>query len=337
MGTSEAVPQANAKGERPRGHALKAAAGRFRITTELTLLVINIVIFAALALSTNTFLSAYNVGNIFRQASIIGIIAISSTLVIISGGIDLSVGSVAGLSAMISAVLMSADRANMPMLPAILISIAAGTAVGLYHGFIIYEIRLPPFIATLGSLFVIRGIIKLISGAQTISRLPKPFTDFAQADVLGVPALVLVWLAVAAITHFVLTSTRFGRNVYVIGSSQEVARLSGIRMRLNVYGIYVLAAFLCALGGVLLSSRLSSAVPTIGQGYELTAIAAAVIGGASLSGAQGSVLGTVLGTLLMGTITNAGIHLEIDPFLMQSITGALLTIAVVIDQVRRRR
>ena len=116
-----------------------------------------------------------------------------------------------------------------------------------------------------------------------------------------------------------------------------MARLSGIRMRLNVYGIYVMAAFLCSLAGVLISSRLSSAVPTIGQGYEMTAIAAAVIGGASLSGAQGSVLGTVLGTLLMGIITNAGIHLEIDPFLMQSITGALLTIAVVIDQVRRRR
>jgi ribose transport system permease protein len=310
---------------------------RFKITTELTLLLINIAIFAAMTLLTDTFLSAYNISNLFRQVSIIGIVAISSTLVIISGGIDLSVGSIVGLTAMISAVLMSSDHNNMSMLPALLISLAAGTLVGVYHGLIIYEVRLPPFIATLGSMFVVRGIVKLISGAQTIARLPEAFTDFARLDLLGVPALVVFWLIIAVITTFVLRNTRFGRNIYVIGSSQEVARLSGIRMRLNVYGIYILAAFLCSIAGILLSSRLSSAVPTGGTGYELTAIAAAAIGGASLSGAKGSVLGTVLGTLLMGLITNAGVHLNIDPFLMQSITGALLTIAVVIDQLRQRR
>jgi len=301
------------------------------------LLIINIVIIIILAFLTESFFTAYNIGNIFKQASIIGIVAISSTIVIISGGIDLSVGSIAGLSAMISAVLMSQDRANMDPLPAILIALAAGTCIGLYHGFIIYEIKIPPFIATLGSMFVIRGIVKLISGAQTIARLPNSYTDFAQIVLFAIPALVMVWLFVAFIIHLVLRYTRFGRNIYVIGSSQEVARLSGIPMRLNVYSIYILAAFLCALAGVLLSSRLASAVPTGGTGYELTAIAAAVIGGASLSGARGSVLGTVLGTLLMSLITNAGVHLEINPFLMQSITGALLTVAVVIDQIRQRR
>jgi ribose transport system permease protein len=257
--------------------------------------------------------------------------------VIISGGIDLSVGSIVGLTAMISAVLMSEDRASMSILPSILIALSAGTIVGLYHGFIIYDIKIPPFIATLGSMFVIRGIVKLISGAQTIARLPDSFTDFSQLILIGIPALVMVWFLVAVVIHLVLRFTRFGRNIYVIGSSQEVARLSGIPMRLNIYGIYILAAFLCSLAGILLSSRLSSAVPTGGTGYELTAIAAAVIGGASLSGAKGSVIGTVLGTLLMSLITNAGVHLEINPFLMQSITGALLTIAVVIDQVRQRK
>jgi ribose transport system permease protein len=186
-------------------------------------------------------------------------------------------------------------------------------------------------------MFVVRGIVKLISGAQTIARLPESFTDFARVDVLSIPALVIFWLVIAVIMSFLLRKTRFGRNTYVIGSSQEVARLSGIRMRLNVYGIYILAALLCSIAGVLLSARLSSAVPTGGSGYELTAIAAAAIGGASLSGARGSVLGTVLGTLLMGLISNAGVHLNIDPFLMQSITGALLTIAVVIDQLRQRK
>jgi ribose/xylose/arabinose/galactoside ABC-type transport system permease subunit len=325
------------KSEPPGKLASQSGHRKFRFTTEMLLLAINVAIFIVMALLTDTFLTAYNVGNIFRQSAVIGIIAISSTVVIISGGIDLSVGSLAGLSAMITAVLMSDTRGNMAILPAILIAVAAGTAVGLYHGFIIYDVRLPPFIATLGSMIVIRGIIKLISGAQTISGLPLAFTDFARLDILGIPALVVVWLIVVAAITFVLRQTRFGRNIFVIGSSQEVARLSGIEMRLNVYGIYVLAAFLCSIAGVLLSARLSSAVPTIGQGYEMTAIAAAAIGGASLSGARGSVLGTVLGTLLMALISNAGIHLEIDPFLMQSITGALLTIAVVIDMLRQRR
>jgi ribose transport system permease protein len=310
---------------------------RFRLSTELVLLLINIIIILVLSLITDSFFTPYNVGNIFKQASIIGIVAISSTIVIISGGIDLSVGSIVGLTAMISAVLMSEDRASMSILPSILIALSAGTIVGLYHGFIIYDIKIPPFIATLGSMFVIRGIVKLISGAQTIARLPDSFTDFSQLILIGIPALVMVWFLVAVVIHLVLRFTRFGRNIYVIGSSQEVARLSGIPMRLNIYGIYILAAFLCSLAGILLSSRLSSAVPTGGTGYELTAIAAAVIGGASLSGAKGSVIGTVLGTLLMSLITNAGVHLEINPFLMQSITGALLTIAVVIDQVRQRK
>jgi ribose transport system permease protein len=301
------------------------------------LILVNVTIFTGMSLVTDTFLSPFNIGNLFRQSAIIGIVAISSTVVIISGGIDLSVGSLAGLSAMVAAVLMSTTLVGMPILPAILMALVAGTIAGVYHGFIIHDVRLPPFIATLGSMFVVRGIVKLISGAQTIAHLPEAYTEFALAEFLGIPALVVVWLTVAALVHMVLNYTRFGRNVYVIGSSQEVARLSGIRMRANVYGVYVLAAFLCALAGVLLTSRLASAVPTGGQGYELTAIAAAVIGGASLSGARGSVLGTVLGTLLMGLIANAGVHLNIDPFLLQSITGALLTVAVVLDMLRQRR
>lgn len=300
----------------------------------MVLLAINLVIFIFMSLSSDSFFTQYNISNIFRQSSIIGIVAISSTLIIISGGIDLSVGSIVGLSAMVSAVLMSHSYYDMGIWTGILAAIGSGVAVGIYHGFIIYDVKLPPFIATLGSMFVVRGIVKLISGAQTIAKLPGSFTAFSKADVLGIPALVIVWLSIAVLIHCVLRYTTFGRNIYVIGSSREVARLSGVRMRMNIYAIYILAGLLCAIAGLMLSSRISSAVPTGGSGYELTAIAAAVIGGASLSGARGSVLGTVLGTLLMGLITNVGVHLSIDPFLMQSITGALLTIAVVIDQFR---
>ena len=317
--------------------AILAALRQMGWSTEFTLLAVNLFIILVMSIVTDTFFSAYNIGNLFKQASITGIIAISSTIVIISGGIDLSVGSLTGLTAMVAAVTMSSDRMHMPIVPALLITLAVGTSVGVYHGFIIHEVRLPPFIATLGSMIVLSGVVKLVSQAQTISRLPTAFTGFAEAAPLGIPTLVIAWLFVAVIGHFILRYTRFGRNVYVIGSSPEVARLSGIRMRLNIYGIYLLAAFLCAFAGIILTSRLAAAVPTGGSGYVFPAISAAVIGGASLSGAKGSVAGTVLATFLMTLISNAGIHLEIDPFVMDIVTGALLTVAVVIDQLRQRR
>jgi ribose/xylose/arabinose/galactoside ABC-type transport system permease subunit len=307
------------------------------VSTELLLLALILAILIFMRLTTDTFFSAYNIGNLFKASAIAGIIAISSTFVIITGGIDLSVGSIAGLTAMISAVLMSSERMGWPILPAVIIAIIIGTSIGFYHGFMIYDFRLPPFIATLGTMFIVRGVVELISQAQTISGLPESFNDFSQASLFGIPWLVIVWLGLAIIGQVVLHYTHFGRNAYVIGSSQEVARLSGIRMRLNVYGVYILAAFLCSVAGVLLTSRINSAVPTGGQGYELTAIAAAVVGGASLSGARGSVIGTVLGTFLITLITSAGVHLKIDPFVMQIVTGALLTIAVVADQLRQRR
>jgi ribose transport system permease protein len=310
---------------------------RFAFSTELVLLLIIVGIVVGMSIATDTFISTYNVTNIFRQAAIGGIIAISSTFVIISGGIDLSVGSITGLAAMMVCVLMSSDHVGLSPWIAVPLTILACTVIGFYHGFIIYDIKLPPFIATLGSMIVIRGIVKLISQAQTISGLPHGFTDIARSGVLGVPWIVIVWVVMIIIAAFVLKRTQFGRNIFVLGSSHEVARLSGIRMKVNIYAVYVVAAFLCSIAGVLLAARLSSAIPTGGSGYEMDAIAAAVIGGASLSGAKGSVLGTVLGTLLMTLITNAGVHLNIDPFIMEIITGALLTIAVVIDQFRQRK
>jgi ribose transport system permease protein len=308
----------------------------FKITTEITLLAIIIVIMAVMAFATDSFFTAYNITNLFKQASIIGIIAIASTLVIISAGIDLSVGSLTGTVAMLVAVFTSQSRLGLPVLPSIFISILAGTLVGVYHGFIIHEVRLPPFIATLGSMLVLSGVMKYVSQAQTIAKLPESLTSFANGNIFGMSNLLIVWMIVAVVIHIVLNYTSFGRNIYVIGSSQEVARLSGIRMRLNMYVIYMLAAFLVSIAGILLTSRLSAAIPTGGSGYEMTAIASAVIGGASLSGAMGSVPGTVLGTILMTLITNAGVHLKIDPFVMQIVQGALLTVAVVIDQLRQR-
>jgi ribose/xylose/arabinose/galactoside ABC-type transport system permease subunit len=312
-------------------------SGRFKLSTELILLFIIFGISTILSLTTKSFLSTYNITNIFRQTAIIGIIAIASTFVIISGGIDLSVGSIAGLSAMLAAVLMSSKYFGLSPFIAIPITILVGTLIGFYHGFMIYDLKIPPFIATLGSMFIIRGVVKMISQAQTISNLPTQFAQFARANILGIPWLVIIWILLILLAAFVLKKTQFGRNIFVLGSSNEVARLSGIRMRLNTYAVYIVAAFLCSIAGVLLTARLSSAIPTGGSGYELDGIAAAVIGGASLSGAMGSVFGTALGAILMTLITNAGIHLNVNSFVMEIVSGALLTIAVVIDQFRQRK
>jgi ribose transport system permease protein len=306
----------------------------FRLNkTEKTIMLLILVLFIILSITTDQFLSLYNITNIFKQASVIGIIAIGALVVIISAGIDLSVGSITGLSAMVVALLMK--NVGLPISLSIIIAMLFGTLAGLYNGVVIYGAKLPPFIATLGSMTMIRGAIKLMSDGKMVPQLPDAFKNFGQGDTFGVPNIVYVWAAVIIVTTIILTRTQFGRNVYVIGSSQEVAKLSGINMKLNIYAIYTLTGFLCSLAGILLSSRLGSAVPTGGTGYEMSGIAATVIGGASLSGAQGTVLGTVLGTILMTLITNGGVHLGINPFIMEILTGVIITIAVALDMSKK--
>ena len=175
----------------------------------------------------------------------------------------------------------------------------------------------------------------MLSQGRTITNIPRPFTQFAQSTVLGVPSLFIVSVVVAIVGIFILNRTQFGRNVYAIGSSKEVARLSGINMRLNTYGIYVLSAALSSLAGILMTSRLASGIPTSGQGDEMDAIASVVIGGASLAGAEGSILGTMIGALIMATLRNGFNLLGIDPFWMRIAIGILIVLAVFVDQFRK--
>lgn len=313
----------------------KIKKSRFFAGTEFSLILIIVGLFLVFTFATDGFFSEYNLTNILKQASIVGIIAVAATLVIISGGIDLSVGSITGMSAVLSAIFMS--QMQMPIVFAIILSIAAGGVLGLYNGVIIKEFRITPFIATLGSMTIIRGLIKIISGAKTIVGVDPGFAEFSNNTVIGIPNLAIVWIGVVVLAYLLLRYTQFGRNIYVIGCGEEVAKLSGINLRANIYGIYTVAGILCGIAGVLLTSRINSAVPTGGQGYEMKSIAAAVIGGASLAGGRGSVVGTLLGSLLMVLIDNGGIQMGINPFIMEVSTGALITIAVIIDQFRNRK
>lgn len=301
---------------------------------ETTIIIVYAVLFILFSIAIRGFFTANNLSNLVRQTSINGVVALGMTVVIISGGIDLSVGSVVGFSGMLAAILMAWLGMSTPL--AVIIAVIAGTLVGVINGILIYDGKVPPFIATLGTMTVFRGVIMLISGARMVSGLPSSFVNFAQKNIMGMPSLFVTWLVMIIISAFVMSKTRFGRNTYAIGSNLEAARLSGINIRINMYTIYGYSALMSSIAGIMLLSRLANGVPTAGNGYELDAIAAAVIGGASLSGAEGSVIGTVLGAMLMSTLRNAGDLLGIDPFILQILIGVLIVVAVLIDQIKKQ-
>lgn len=303
--------------------------------TEVSLIAIIVIIFLAASFGTDNFFTEYNLTNVLKQCSIIGVISVSATFIIITGGIDLSCGAICGMSTLIVA--LGQAKWGMSVLVSILLALLVSVVCGIYNAVIIQEFGVPPFIATLGSMTILRGLIKVIGNASTIAGLDKKFGQFASESIFHVPKLAIIWVIVVILAFLVLRYTTFGRNLYVLGSGQEVARLSGVSIRKVIYMTYGVAGFLCGIAGIMLASRINSSVPTAGNGYEMNAIAASVIGGASLSGAKGSIVGTALGTILMTLIDNAGIQFGINSFVMEISTGVLITIAVIIDQLKNKK
>ena len=303
------------------------------LKTEMLLVGILVILFIFFSVTSPVFLKTDTLMKLLKQASIYGIIAIGMVFVITSSGIDISVGSVVGLSGIIVSMCM---LSGMGVMVSILIAILASVLVGLFNGVLVFDANVPPFIATMASMTIVRNIILLITGAKTISGLPKGFTAIAAGSVFGVPNLFLAWFAIILMSFFISKKTVFGRNIYSYGSNKEAARLSGINTRVTVYGVYVFCAVVCGIAGILLTSRLGNGVPTSGDGYELDAISAAVVGGASLDGGEGSVIGTVLGAMIMAMLRQGGTLLGINSFIMEIIIGSLIALAVVIDKIRRR-
>lgn len=303
------------------------------LKTEMLLVGILVILFIFFSVTSPVFLKTDTLMKLLKQASIYGIIAIGMVFVITSSGIDISVGSVVGLSGIIVSMCM---LSGMGVMVSILIAILASVLVGLFNGVLVFDANVPPFIATMASMTIVRNIILLITGAKTISGLPKGFTAIAAGSVFGVPNLFLAWFAIILMSFFISKKTVFGRNIYSYGSNKEAARLSGINTRVTVYGVYVFCAVVCGIAGILLTSRLGNGVPTSGDGYELDAIAAAVVGGASLDGGEGSVIGTVLSAMIMAMLRQGGTLLGINSFIMEIIIGSLIALAVVIDKIRRR-
>jgi ribose transport system permease protein len=297
-------------------------------------LIVLLILFGAMTLASNEFLTSENMANLARQVAIFGIIAVGQLLVILTAGIDLSVGSVLGLAGCVTAQMMVDGT---PIVLAIIIGLAVGVALGLFNGSLVAYGKLPPFIVTLGMLGIARGMVLVYTDASTIQPLPESFSNIANGDFLGLPNLLWIFMAVVVVTAFVLRRTVFGRYIYAVGSNPESARLSGVPVTRVLVSVYAIAGLLAAVGGVLFMSRLNAGIPTAGTGYELNAIAACVIGGASLFGAKGGAFGAAAGALIVATLNNGGNLLAVNAFYLQIIIGALILAAVAFDQWQARR
>jgi ribose transport system permease protein len=294
-----------------------------------------IVVFAFLSFASPVFLSADNLFNIGSQTAVVAVIAIGMTLVIITAGIDLSVGSVAALAGVFGVSMMTG--AGLPVPLAILGGILVGAGAGLVNGFLVSIAGLNPFIATLGMLSVARGVVYISTNAKAVFGAPDSFRLLGQGVIGPVPIPILAVLVVAVVGYVVLSRTRLGRYAYAIGSNPEAARLSGIPIRRYLLSVYVISGALAGFGGMIAASRVNSGQPNYGIGLELDVIAAAVIGGASLFGGQGTVVGTLIGAFLIALIRNGAVLLDVNTFYQQIIIGVVIWIAVFWDQYRRRR
>jgi len=311
---------------RPR---LKAQRSR-QIGTFAGLVALCLVLWAA----TPHFLTVSNLLNVLEQTSINAIVAVGMTYVIISGGIDLSVGSVLAVSGIVLALAL---EGGVPAPAAIVLALATGTACGLANGVLITFGRLPPFIATLGMMSVARGAALMLAEGRPISGFSEGFRALATARVLVVPAPVLLTAVVYLVAHFVLVRTVFGRATYAIGGNEEAARLSGVHVRFHKTAVYGVAGLTSAVAAILLTARLNSAQPTAGTMYELDAIAATVIGGTSLLGGEGTLVGALIGALIMGVLRNGLNLLNVSSFFQQVVIGAVIIGAVLIDMSLKRR
>jgi ribose transport system permease protein len=281
-----------------------------------------------LAVLSPYFLTVSNLMNVLEQTSINAVIAVGMTFVILSGGIDLSVGSLVALSGV---ALAAALRAGAPLPLALLAGLATGAAAGLANGLLITRGKLPPFIATLGMMSVARGLTLFVTDGRPISGFEAGFRSLATGRVLGVPASVLLAAVLYFLAHLVLTRTRFGLYVYAIGGNEEATRLSGVGVLFHKTMVYVLAGLMSAVAAVILTARLNSAQPIAGMMYELDAIAATVIGGTSLLGGSGTIGGTLIGALIMGVLRNGLNLLGISSFLQQVVIGLVIIAAVLVD------
>jgi ribose transport system permease protein len=291
-----------------------------------------------LSVYTKTFLTSTNIFNILRAFSWIAISGFGECMVIITGGIDLSVGSVMGFSGLIAGLLL---RAGQGVAPAVIGGLAAGAVLGLLNGLMITKAKLPPFIATLGMLLMARGLCYGLTGGWPVQDLPQQFRNLGQFDIpllgAGVPLPLIFTIVVCVIAAVFLTSTIWGYRIYAVGGNEVASGLSGINTDNIKILVYTLSGFLTAIGGLLMTARLGVAAPTAASGYELDVIAAAVVGGTSLSGGEGTILGVLIGAAIMQVLRTGLVLTGVSAYWLQAAQGLVIVVAIMLDQLRKRR
>ena len=306
---------------------------RISFNQTLFLLVIIIVIGIGITIANERFLQSRNLLNLFKQISVTGIITMGMAMVLISGGIDLSVGSIVSLVACVGASLFVAGAS---VLVVVICSVATGLVCGLFNGLIIAKTKCAPFIITLGSMSIFQGVALIIAEGKIIN-LSGQFQTIGRGKLWFIPMPIIVFLAVFAVVFILLRFSILGRRFYAIGGNEEAAYLSGVNVVGNKLLVYILNGVVVSIAGLVLLSRLGSANPTMGSGYELNSIASAVIGGISLDGGKGTLVGCFLGILLLGLISNALNILGVSPFYQNIVLGAIIIFAVVISNIAENR
>jgi ribose/xylose/arabinose/galactoside ABC-type transport system permease subunit len=307
---------------------------RIKGNSQIAVLVATVLFTVVVAVSNPNFLTYASVVNILRDASFLFIVAVAATFVLVGGGLDLSVGSVFALSSVSSAMLL-VDGVPVPL--AFLLGVGVGATCGLVNSVIVIYGRIPPLIVTLGMMYVARGLDWIVTAGRGTQYLPPEFGDIASARVLGLPLVIVYALLIGLVAHVILERTRFGFAVRATGGNREAARACGVNVTRTTFVVFVASGVAAGLSGVLMASNLHSGQPSIGQGFELQVITAAIIGGTSLFGGLGSIPGTLLGTMMIAILNNGLVSLEIDPLWQNVVIGVVLVSSVGLDQLRRAR
>lgn len=299
-------------------------------------IVIPLVVLIIVAFVVNRgFLSAGNVLSILKSSGFLLIASLGFTLVLISGGLDLSVGSILALGGVIAGIAIFSFQLPIPV--AIALGLVVGVVLGLANAITIYYCNVPPFIMTLGMLYIARGLVNIITKGVPVYPLGKAYQALEQGTFFGIPNIIILSLILSVIVHGILSYTRVGREIYAVGGNREAAKLSGINVKRVYMIVYALCGMLAALTGIMIASRLGSAQPGVGVSFELQVAVAVIIGGASMFGGTGNVFGTVLGALFISVLSNSMTVMRISVYYQNLIIGVILVLAVVIDQFHRKR
>lgn len=298
------------------------------------IVIVFVLMCAVLSILTDTFLTQRNLLNVIRQVSIIGIISVGMMIVILTGGIDLSVGSIVAFSGVAATSFAHPD--TYPIIVPVLVGILAGTLLGAVNGFIVSKVKVAPFIATLGMLSVAKGLALVICNGRPVINLTETFKFIGGGYLLGIPVPILLLILVFIIGFILLNKTKYGRYIYAIGGNENAARVSGLNVAKFKFYAYVISGTLAGLAGMVLASRINAGQPNSGSGYELDAVASVVIGGTSLTGGLGSIFGTLLGVLIIGVVNNGLDLLNVSSYYQLIAKGVIIVLAVAMDKKSRK-